>query len=195
MRPFDYFINLTLSAILIASAYQFYFWCQRNPLRPVRSFRWKIDEAIPYVPHWAWIYSFLYYPAILYLNLLVPNTAAFTHIAFSFIVLLLMQMGFFVIFPVETPPHWRALTDGSSASERFLLYVRKFDAASNCFPSMHTSVAMLTAMHALPTVGPIAFLFPVLIGLSCLFTKQHYLLDLPSGAFLGWLAFKVFVWL
>jgi membrane-associated phospholipid phosphatase len=32
----------------------------------------------------------------------------------------------------------------------------------------------------------LAFAFPLLIALSCLFTKQHYLLDLPAGAALGW---------
>ena len=30
---------------------------------------------------------------------------------------------------------------------------------------------------------------PVLMGLSCLFTKQHYLVDIPAGAMLGWLVF------
>ncbi len=190
MHTSDYIINLTLSAIMIVGAYQFYFWCQRNPMRATRTFHSPLDEAIPYWPFWAWIYSFLYYPAILYLNLLAPSPAAFTRMAISFIVLLFMQMVFFVIFPVETPEHWRELNQGKGLSERFLQFVRRFDAASNCFPSMHTSVAMLTALFALPTIGPIAFAFPLLIGLSCLFTKQHYLLDLPSGAALGWLAYQ-----
>lgn len=57
---------------------------------------------------------------------------------------------------------------------------------------MHTSVAMLTALYLSPHVGPAAFAFPVAIGLSCLFTKQHYLVDLPAGAALGWLAHHVF---
>jgi hypothetical protein len=51
---------------------------------------------------------------------------------------------------------------------------------------MHTSVAMPTACHIDPHTGVFAFLFPALIGLSCLFTKQHYLIDLPAGAALGW---------
>jgi membrane-associated phospholipid phosphatase len=41
-------------------------------------------------------------------------------------------------------------------------------------------------------VGPLAFAFPVLIGLSCVFTKQHYLVDVPAGAALAWLAYRVF---
>jgi membrane-associated phospholipid phosphatase len=30
----------------------------------------------------------------------------------------------------------------------------------------------------------------VLIGLSRLLTKQHYLVDVPAGAALGWLVFQ-----
>ena len=32
----DYAVHLVLGAILIVGGYQFYFWCQRNPLRPAR---------------------------------------------------------------------------------------------------------------------------------------------------------------
>jgi membrane-associated phospholipid phosphatase len=57
---------------------------------------------------------------------------------------------------------------------------------------MHTSVATLTAIHLYPSLGSWAWLFPVLIGLSCLFTKQHYVVDVPAGAVLGWVTFEVF---
>jgi len=32
----------------------------------------------------------------------------------------------------------------------------------------------------------------VLIALSCLFTKQHYVIDLPAGALLGWSTFGAY---
>ena len=51
---------------------------------------------------------------------------------------------------------------------------------------------MLTALHLAPQLGGWAYTFPVLIALSCLFTKQHYVLDLPAGAVLGWLVFQFF---
>ena len=60
---------------------------------------------------------------------------------------------------------------------------------------MHVSVAMLTALHAYPSMGAAALAFPLLIALSCLFTKQHYFIDLPAGALLGWLVFKLYGWL
>jgi membrane-associated phospholipid phosphatase len=57
---------------------------------------------------------------------------------------------------------------------------------------MHTSVAMLTALHLFTDFGLWAFAFPVLIGLSCLYTKQHYVIDVPAGVVLGWVTFQLF---
>jgi len=192
MTAIDYGIHLVMTVFLIFGVYQFYFWCQRHPAGAVRQFSMPLDERIPYRPRWAWIYSFLYYPAIVYLNWTVSSPRHFNHLAMSFFILLLGQMAFFVLFPVETPRHWRDLNTGRTLSEKFLLFVRRFDAPSNCFPSMHVSVAMLTALHAQPLLGPAVLLFPALIAASCVFTKQHYLVDLPAGALLGWGAYGVF---
>jgi membrane-associated phospholipid phosphatase len=192
MSAADYAIHLTLSVVLIVGAYQFYFWCQRNPLTAPREFRFDLDEQIPYRPAWVWIYSCLYYPVILYVNLLVDSPQGFTHLAMSYLLLLALQMVFFVCFPVATPAAWRAANHERTWSERFLALVRRFDAPTNSFPSMHTSVAMLTALHLFTDVGPWAFAFPVLIGLSCLYTKQHYVIDVPAGVLLGWATFQIF---
>ena len=188
----DFAVHLVLGTILIIGGYQFYFWCQRNPLRPVRELRLSLDDRIPYWPAWVWIYSFLYYPAILYTTWVVDSSREFVYLAVSFLGLLAMQMAFFLLFPVATPESWRAINRRRTWSERFLAFVQRFDARSNSFPSMHTSVAMLTALYLQPHFGTWVFGFPALIGLSCLFTKQHYLVDLPAGAALGVLAYRFF---
>jgi membrane-associated phospholipid phosphatase len=192
VHAIDYAIDLALSVILIIGVYQFYFWCQRNPLAAPREFRLAIDERLPYWPSWVWVYSFLYYPLILYLNFILPSPRQFTHVAISYLLLLALQMTFFVLVPVTTPAHWRAFNRRRTLSERFLALVQRFDARSNSFPSMHVSVATLTALHMQPHLGAAGFAFPVLIGLSCLFTKQHYLIDLPPGALLGWAAYHAY---
>lgn len=193
MSPLDIGINLVLSVVLIVGAYQFYFFTQRHWIRPSRRFVSPIDERIPYMPGWSWVYSFLYYPAILYLNLIAGSPVHFLRMAFSFIVLLAMQLACFTLYPVATPAHWRREPDSGARSERFLKFVRNFDAESNCFPSMHVSVATLTALHAQATLGPVAFAFPLLIAVSCALTKQHYLIDLPFGALLGWGAYRLYL--
>ncbi len=192
MTLVDYVINLILSVFLIIGVYQFYFWCQRNPLTAPRELGLTVDEWIPYRPAWVWVYTLLYYPAILYTNWIVGSPREFTHMVVSYLVLLALQMGFFLAFPVVTPAAWRVGNARRTWSERFLALVYKFDARSNSFPSMHTSVATLTALHLYPTLGAWALSFPALIGASCLFTKQHYVVDIPAGAALGWTAYEVF---
>ena len=189
----DRFAQFVLSIFLIVGVYQFYFWCQTNPLaRKTRLLRMGLDDAIPYRPAWVWIYSCLYYPVILFITFTTASSRQFLYIAMSFVVLLLIQMAVFVLFPVETPMEWRSCNAGGSHSERFLALVQRFDAPANSFPSMHTSVAVLTALHLQTTAGAAVFVFPALIALSCLYTKQHYIVDLPAGALVGWLTFRVF---
>lgn len=192
MHTTDLLIQLVISVFLIVGVYQFYFWCQRHHAAEPRELRLPLDDAIPYRPRWVWIYSFLYYPVIVLINLAVESPRHFLYVAISFVLLLGFQMAFFIFFPVATPAEWRAAPSGRGRSVRFLEFVQKFDARSNSFPSMHTSVATLTALHLLPFVGLPVFAFPVLIAASCLFTKQHYVVDLPAGALLGWFTFGLF---
>jgi hypothetical protein len=54
---------------------------------------------------------------------------------------------------------------------------------------MHVSVSTLTAFHLQQNLSieagaysHLEFLFPLLIAISALFTKQHYVVDLAPGA-------------
>jgi len=192
MPTTDRIIQLIVSVFLIVGVYQLYFWCQRNPLTAPRQLRLPVDDWIPYRPRWVWIYSFLYYPVIVTINWSVSSPRHYLYAALSYVLLLAFQMAFFTFLPVATPVEWRACNTRRGRSERFLAFVQSFDAPSNSFPSMHTSVAMLTALHLYASLGPWVLAFPALIGLSCLYTKQHYVMDVPAGAALGWFVFKLF---
>jgi membrane-associated phospholipid phosphatase len=61
---------------------------------------------------------------------------------------------------------------------------------------MHISVSTLTSLHLqqnIAGVGNWIFLFPVAIGISALYTKQHFFLDLLPGAVVGWGAFQIYL--
>jgi membrane-associated phospholipid phosphatase len=195
MPAIDRIIQLIVSVFLIVGVYQFYFWCQRNPVNRPREFRLPLDDSIPYRPRWVWIYSFLYYPVIVAINWSVSSPRHYLYVALSYLLLLGFQMAFFTFMPVATPLEWRTCNLRRGRSERFLAFVQSLDARSNSFPSMHTSVATLTAFHLFPFIGAWAFAFPALIGLSCVYTKQHYVIDVPAGAALGGLVFAIFKWM
>jgi hypothetical protein len=175
MRPIDYGVCLIMAIVMIIGGYQFYFFVQRNHIRKPREFDTRYDDMIPFWPSWVWIYSGLYYPAILVLVFLQASYENFSKTAFSFLVLLAMQFTVFFLFPVKIPERWRNYDHKASLSLRMLAFV-------------HLQVALA------PVFGADAswiFLFPVLIALSAIFTKQHYLYDLLPGAFFGWLAWRL----
>ncbi len=190
----DYFIVLLMSIVLIVGTYQFYFWCQRQFVKPRKTLLTFIDNWFSYKPSWIWIYSGLYYPIIVFTTLTLTDMRHFVYLVFSYFILLVCQMLFFIFIPIETPIQWREMVTGKNYSEKFLLFVMKFDADTNCFPSMHVSVATLTSLHLLnnkPDLGLYVFLFPILISISALYTKRHYFADLIPGALLGWGVFEI----
>lgn len=182
---------------MIIGGYQFYFFVQRHHLGTPRLLPTFADDYIPFWPSWVWIYSGVYYPVIVALVFLQPDFASYNHTAFSYFVLLAMQCIVFVLFPVKIPARWRKYDKNGSLSLRMLGFVQSYDHVANSIPSMHVSVATLTAIHLHIGMQPAlgnwalgAYGFPALISLSAVLTKQHYVFDLPPGAVFGWLAWK-----
>jgi len=193
----DIIVCFVMCVFLIIGVYQFYFWTQNHPIREARSLESKFDARFSLKPRWVWIYSGLYYPVIVFVVLTVDGMREFNYITMSYFFLLFMQMTFFMLFPVATPASWREEVVGNSLSMKMLRLVQSFDKPTNCFPSMHVSVATLTALHLMAgsaTLGYWPLLFPLLIAMSALYTKQHYVADLLPGALLGWLSFSAYLW-
>jgi membrane-associated phospholipid phosphatase len=199
MSLLGYIANFLIAGVLIVGGYQFYFLVQRRHLRTPIEIRMSVDKLIPFRPGWVWIYSGLYYPIIFLLVFTTSSFARFNYTAFSFITLLGMQLFAFFTFPVKIPRHWRNYDPEKSLSTRFLAFVHSYDGLPNSIPSMHVSVSTLTALHLFDNLFPlighyavIAFLFPPLIAVSALFTKQHYFIDLVPGVLLGYLNYLLF---
>jgi membrane-associated phospholipid phosphatase len=69
------------------------------------------------------------------------------------------------------------------------------DPPYNCFPSLHVAHSVLSALVCYRVhrrVGVLAIGCASLIALSTLFTKQHYVLDVVAGAFMGCVAHAIF---
>ena len=66
---------------------------------------------------------------------------------------------------------------------------------------MHVSVSTLTAFHLNHNLSIdnayslFVFLFPLLIAISALLTKQHYVVDLAPGAVLGYVNYRIYMML
>jgi membrane-associated phospholipid phosphatase len=202
MRSIDYFICLVSAIVMIVGGYQFYFFVQRHHIHGAREFDTRLDDWVPFWPIWVWIYSGLYYPIILLLVFTQTSFQSFNYTTFSYLILLAMQFAVFFFLPVQIPDRWRNYEASRSFSLRMLALVHQFDKMSNSIPSMHVSVATLTALHlhsSLPSrLGDwllLVYLFPAFIAASALFTKQHYLVDILPGVAFGWIAYHFTAWL
>lgn len=195
----DFVVAFLLAAVLIVGGYQIYFLPQKGAFRASRSLLLSLDNRIPFKPGWVWIYSLVYYPFIVSTIFTIHDFRQFAYTSANFLLLLVVQVGIAFLFPVKTPDHWRSYDRTGSVSEKFLSFVHTYDRGGNCFPSMHLAVATLASLHMvqnlLGQLGAVAyaiFVFPVLIMMSCLFTKQHYLLDLPAGCALATAVFLLY---
>lgn len=194
----DRLIEIYITVILIFGGYSWYFWAQRQRWFEARYLTTRFDSWISYDPRWVWIYSGLYYPMIVLAAMSIPDWSSFAHATACFLCLLAVQVCFFLFLPVQVPAEWRSMWRGrweGTLSQRFLDLVWSFDKLRNSMPSMHVSVATMTDLtiwQHWPRLGHVGIAFPILIAISALKTKQHYVVDVIPGGVLGALVF--FAW-
>jgi membrane-associated phospholipid phosphatase len=86
--------------------------------------------------------------------------------------------------------------DGSGFAAWSLRLLYDIDPPYNCFPSLHVAYSFVAAFACSRVhrgVGLAATMWAALIGVSTLYTKQHYVTDVVVGALAGWVAYLVFL--
>lgn len=139
-----------------------------------------VDRWLPLIP----AMSFVYVTVQLFLSwsvLLFADRLPWKRIARSYITVLAVSFVFFLVLPVQI--HWPSLpvTDLSSW---VISLIQSADVAHNCFPSSHCGIALLSGLFLFSKrrwLGVFGVVNALLIGLSTLLTKQHYLYDVLGG--------------
>ncbi len=149
--------------------------------RHMHTLRIGMDDAIPLAPEFVWCYLTIY-PMFLIPFFMVADRKTAKTIMFSYITLLLVAYAVFLAFPVSYPRS--PLPRDGSFSVFALSIVHGADPAWNCFPSTHCAMSLMAALVVLETWGlaglwGLAVAFS--IGVSTLFTKQHYIMDVLAG--------------
>jgi hypothetical protein len=183
------------SLLLLTGIYVVYYHVQRHVLGRARELPSSLDDRIPFVPAWVWIYSGLYYVFFVFMIVTIVDAARFASIATGFVVLTAVHMAVFLAFPVKTPARWRDFDAAATPSTRFLAFIHRTDAPTNSMPSLHVGAATLMALNQAahfsdaPGASRAAiFAFPMLVAASASFTKQHYVVDYPPAVALAYLS-------
>lgn len=162
-----------------------------------RTLATPLDNAIPFSPAWMFVYGGVY-TALLLPCFVVKDTALFRRTALAYLFTLVCSYFVFALFPVTTK-HFRP--EVSALDTRIfwqwgaaLNYT--IDPPMNCFPSLHVgtmTLATLATWRADRNVGYAAALVALLIAVSTLLVKQHYVADVFAGAALAVLAYEIFI--
>jgi membrane-associated phospholipid phosphatase len=156
----------------------------------------SIDRKTPYLPLFALVY-FSTYPFVVQPFIILSDARQFTWMVACFASISIFSSLIHATVPSKIE-RVEQVTTGGVSGWMLSLFQKTCKPYGN-FPSMHVglSVPVVVAnfMVGGPVIGSITLLWAVLIALSTLFTKQHYVLDVLAGLLGGILIFVLTYWL
>lgn len=145
---------------------------------------WDPVWRTPYVSAFVIPYTAAYLlPTVL---LFVPcDRGTFRRFCTAFALMMVISAPLFVLVPLVPP---RVSHLGNGLLDRLLAAQYALDVDGNCFPSLHVSMSVLTALaigHCVPRWRAPALGVALLIAVSTVFVHQHYVVDALAGIVLA----------
>ena len=194
-RPYP--LNLRTAvpmAALIALVPFYIFIAELMPGRTLHAPEIPLDRLVPLRPAWALVYGALYLFLILLPVLVVRQGELIRRTLWTYLAVWIAAYVFFVLYPTAAPRPARVAGSGFAAWGLRFLY--EADPPYNCFPSLHVAHSFVSAIASRRVhrgLGLAATVCAALVGISTLFTKQHYALDVIAGFLLAAVAALVFL--
>lgn len=147
-----------------------------------------LDELIPYQPVWVWVYLIPYLVGPVVIGLLTPGT--FRWYVGRGLAVVLVTLAIFIVCPTQTAP--RPSAHGLEPGLTAWMYQNMIEIdepPANAAPSLHVSLTFLLGLAVLrdfPRWAPLALTCVLLVWLATLFTRQHHLIDVVTGAAVAW---------
>lgn len=151
-----------------------------------------LDAAVPFLGWTVWIYltQFLLLPAAI---VLARDDIDRSHTFYAMFVATVLAAAVFLSWPTQLPRGEPDSAGITGLAWRMLYFA---DTPANCFPSLHVALAAI-AGRALWRRGAMlpAVIWPTLITISTLTTRQHVVWDIAGGlvlaAFAVWLTPRI----
>ncbi|HTR04446.1 MAG TPA: phosphatase PAP2 family protein [Thermoanaerobaculia bacterium] len=153
-----------------------------------------LDEMVLLQPPWAIVYGCLYLFLILLPLLVVRQEELIRRTLWTYLTVWLTAYVCFFLYPTAAPRPASVVGPGFAVWGLRFLYGA--DPPFNCFPSLHVAHSCVSAMACSRVnrgVGVAAGIGAALVGVSTLFTKQHYVVDVVAGVVLAWLGYLLFL--
>jgi membrane-associated phospholipid phosphatase len=153
-----------------------------------------LDRAVPLQPAWALVYGALYLFLIMLPVFVIRQEEQIRRTVLAYLMVWMTAYVCFLLYPTMASRPGKVIGEGFAVWGLRFLY--QSDPPYNCFPSLHVAHSFVSALACWRVhrgVGIAATLCASLVGLSTLFTKQHYILDVIAGILLAAIAYVVFL--
>jgi membrane-associated phospholipid phosphatase len=190
-RPY----RVTLPMVVLASLVPFYiFIATLMPGRTMHAPELPLDRLVPVQPTWALVYGTLYLFLILLPVFVVCREEHIRRTVLAYLMAWSTAYICFLVYPTMAPRPPELSGEGFRVWGLRFLY--EADPPYNCFPSLHVAhsfVSALTCYRVHRGLGVAAGVCASLVGVSALYAKQHYILDVIAGIVLACVAYVVFL--
>lgn len=152
------------------------------------------DRLIPLRPGWALVYGTLYLFLILLPVFAVRQEKLIRRTVFAYLMVWITAYACFIAYPTVAPRP--AAVAGRGFAAWGLRFLYDADPPYNCFPSLHVAHSFVSALacgRVHRELGIAAVLVALLVAVSTLYSKQHYLLDVAAGILLALVADLAFL--
>ena len=151
----------------------------------------SLEYHIPFVPQFIVIYLSVF--ALLFLPLFYIDISRIPALAKAFLFSLLVAGLIFIIFPAELA-HVRSENVPIFPTLFSLLYTLALP--HNLMPSLHIAFTVLflsvcIELESNRYIQCVFYAWGSLLFISVLLMQQHQLIDLPTGALLGWSSYRL----
>jgi membrane-associated phospholipid phosphatase len=190
-RPY----KVTFSMVLLVSLVPFYiFIALFIQGRVLHVPQIAFDRRVPLQPAWALLYGALYLFLILLPVLVVQKEELIRNAVRAYLFIWITAYAIFILYPTIAPRPVSVIGEGFAFWGLRFLY--SADPPYNCFPSLHVAHSFVSAMVCYRVhrkLGLFTIGCAFVVGISTLFTKQHYVLDMISGILLACVAGLLFL--
>ena len=188
----------TKYVLFLFSFYFFSYFMIQSAIASGHNLLTNIDQLIPFMPGFIWIYHTLIPIFIITTMILIERKKVFYTAFFSVLLASVVMNLFYVYFPVAYPRELWQVTE-PSISGFFVNLTRQVDGSNNAFPSGHVTLSWLLVLFVGLTnfakqrkwVQPLYVVWATLIAVSTLVLKQHFIVDVASGIVLALICFML----
>lgn len=145
------------------------------------------EKDIPFVPAAIIGYS-LVFLLVAILFLIIDNMTDFWDMCLRFFNMSLLCFIIFLIFPVRMDLRPEVSMAANNWINELVCFYFWIDHPYNLFPSMHLSASFFAAFYCMRKgriIGSITMIMAIIVGISVVLLKQHYIMDVAAGFIVG----------